>query len=42
MIEEKWDKTFPENKKVNHKKVTFHNRYGIPLVGDLYEPKNYE
>ena len=28
-------------KKVNHKKVTFHNRFGITLVGDLYEPKNY-
>ena len=25
--------------KVNHKKVTFHNRFGITLVGDLYEPK---
>jgi len=35
-----WDKTFPKSDKVNHKKVTFHNRYGITLVGDLYEPKN--
>ena len=26
---EKWDKTFPESEKVNHKKVTFHNSYGI-------------
>ncbi|MBP3799825.1 MAG: alpha/beta hydrolase, partial [Bacilli bacterium] len=40
-IEEKWDKVFPESYKVNHKKVTFHNRFGITLVGDLYEPKNY-
>ena len=40
-IEEKWDKVFPESDKVNHKKVTFHNRFGITLVGDLYEPKNY-
>lgn len=39
---EKWDKTFPKSEKVNHKKVTFHNRYGIELVADLYEPKNYE
>ena len=39
---EKWDKTFPESEKVNHKKVTFHNSYGIELVADLYEPKNYE
>lgn len=34
-----WDKTFPKSDKVNHRKVTFHNRYGITLVGDLYEPK---
>ena len=40
-IEEKWDKVFPESDKVNHKKVTFHNRFVITLVGDLYEPKNY-
>lgn len=40
-LEEKWDKTFPENKQVSHHKVTFHNRYGITLVGDLYEPKNH-
>lgn len=39
-IEEKWDKTFPKSDKVNHKKVTFHNRFGITLAGDLYEPKN--
>jgi fermentation-respiration switch protein FrsA (DUF1100 family) len=36
-----WDKTFPKSEKVNHKKVTFHNRYGITLAGDLYTPKNY-
>lgn len=35
-----WDKTFPESKEVNHRKVTFHNRYGIELAADLYEPKN--
>ena len=34
-----WDKTFKKSDKVNHKKVTFHNRFGITLVGDLYEPK---
>lgn len=27
-------------KKVNHKKVVFHNRYGIDLVGDMYSPKD--
>ena len=39
---QEWDKTFPKSEKVNHKKVTFHNRYGIALVADLYEPKSYE
>ncbi len=39
-ITNEWDKVFPKSEKVNHKKVTFHNRYGITLVGDLYTPKN--
>ncbi|MDE7261662.1 MAG: alpha/beta hydrolase [Oscillospiraceae bacterium] len=34
-----WDKTFPKSKKVDHRKVTFHNRYGITLAADLYQPK---
>ncbi|MDE6658926.1 MAG: alpha/beta hydrolase, partial [Eubacterium sp.] len=33
-----WDKVFPKSEKVNHKKVTFQNRYGITLAADLYEP----
>lgn len=37
---ETWDKTFPKSDKVNHRKITFHNRYGITLAADLYEPKN--
>jgi len=37
-----WDKTFPKSEKVEHKKVTFHNRYGITLSADMYTPKNYE
>lgn len=37
---QEWDKTFPQSEKVNHRKVTFHNRYGITLAADLYEPKN--
>jgi len=37
-----WDKVFPKSDKVNHRKVTFHNRYGITLAADLYEPKNAE
>lgn len=35
-----WDKTFAKSDKVDVKKVTFKNRYGIKLVGDLYIPKN--
>ena len=35
-----WDKVFPKSDKVDIKKVTFKNRFGIELVGDLYEPKN--
>ena len=38
----KWDKTFKKSEKVNYKKVIFHNRYGITLVADMYEPKKYE
>jgi fermentation-respiration switch protein FrsA (DUF1100 family) len=34
-----WDKTFPKSAKVDHRKVTFTNRFGITLVGDLYAPK---
>ena len=35
-----WDKTFPKSEKVDHKKVTFRNRYGITLAADMYTPKN--
>ena len=35
-----WDKVFAQSDKVNHRKVTFVNRFGITLVADLYEPKN--
>lgn len=37
---QKWDKTFPKSDKVDHKKVTFKNRYGITLAADVYLPKN--
>ncbi|MBB5351833.1 hypothetical protein HNR46_002072 [Haloferula luteola] len=37
--EEVWDKTFPRSEGVVHRKISFKNRYGIPLVGDLYQPK---
>lgn len=36
---DQWDKTFAQSDRVVHQKVTFHNRYGITLVGDLYTPK---
>lgn len=39
-LETKWDKTFDKSAKVDHKKVTFKNRYGIILAADLYQPKN--
>lgn len=38
-LTQEWDKTFPESEKVNHKKVTFTNRYGITLAADMYTPK---
>lgn len=37
-----WDKTFPQSNKVDHSKVTFHNRYGITLAADLYKPKGVD
>ena len=41
-LTQEWDKTFPLSEKVSHKKVTFHNRYGITLAADMYTPKNAE
>lgn len=38
-LSQEWDKTFPKSDQVDHCKITFHNRYGIPLAGDLYRPK---
>ena len=39
-LTQEWDKTFPQSDRVEHSKVTFHNRYGITLAADLYKPKN--
>ena len=39
-LTQEWDKTFPLSPKVDHQKITFHNRYGITLAADLYLPKN--
>ncbi|MBQ7505653.1 MAG: alpha/beta hydrolase [Ruminococcus sp.] len=41
-LTQEWDKTFPKSDKVNHKKVTFINRYGITLAADMYIPINAE
>ncbi|MDE5939076.1 MAG: alpha/beta hydrolase [Lachnospiraceae bacterium] len=40
VLTEEWDKTFPKSDKVNHSKMTFHNKYGITLAADVYVPKN--
>lgn len=39
-LTQEWDKIFPKSDKVEHRKVTFKNRYGMTLAGDLYVPKN--
>mgnify|MGYP002769204347 CR=1 FL=1 len=39
-LTQEWDKVFPKSDKVDHKKVTFHNRCGITLAADLYTPKS--
>ena len=41
-LTQEWDKKFPKSDKVDHKKVTFRNRYGIELAADMYTPKNAE
>ncbi len=41
-LTKEWDKTFAKSDKVNHSKVTFHNRYGITLAADMYVPKDAE
>ena len=41
-LTQKWDKTFLQSDKVEHRKVIFHNRYGITLAADMYIPKNAE
>ena len=38
-LTQEWDKKFQKSDKVEHKKVTFHNRYGIELAADMYTPK---
>lgn len=38
-LSQTWDKTFPKDPLVEHRKVSFHNRYGIALAADLYMPQ---
>ncbi len=37
---QEWDKVFPEDKSLNHKKATFKNHFGIELAADMFWPKN--
>ena len=37
-LTQEWDKVFPLNDKVSHKKVTFETQYGLTLAADLYMP----
>ena len=37
-----WDKCYPRNENVNHKKVAFKNHFGIELAADMFWPKEYE
>ena len=39
-LTESWDKCYPKNENVNHKKITFHNRFGITLAADMFWPKD--
>ena len=41
-LTQEWDKVFPKSDTVDHKKVTFHNRYGITLAADMYTPRGAE
>lgn len=39
-LTQEWDKSFPLSDKVDHKKVIFHNHFGLTLAADMYTPKN--
>jgi fermentation-respiration switch protein FrsA (DUF1100 family) len=41
-LTQEWDKTFPKSDKVEHKKLTFINHFGITLAADMYAPKDAE
>lgn len=39
-LTQEWDKVFPKSEKVEHKKVTFTNNFGITIAADMYSPKD--
>ena len=39
-LTDEWDKVFKKSDKVNHRKVTFKNHFGIEIAADLYAPKD--
>ena len=39
-LTQEWDKTYPPDERVDHRKITFMNRYGITLAADMFTPKN--
>lgn len=41
-LTQEWDKTFPQDTRVDHEKVTFVNRYDVTLAADLYKPKGVQ
>ena len=41
-LTQEWDKTYPRDERVDHRKVTFVNRYGITLAADMFTPKACE
>ena len=40
LVTDEWDKVFSKSEKADHRKITFHNRYGIELAADLYQPRD--
>lgn len=39
-LSSEWDKVFPPSDEVDHRKVTFRNRYGLTLAADMYIPRS--
>lgn len=41
-LTQEWDKVYPREESVEHKKVTFRNHFGIELAADMFRPKKAE